>query len=58
MWMKIGSAILLGAMLVYLFPRAKQMLQQSPEGSSNDWRTFIILIAVVGLFVWLLTKLV
>lgn len=58
MWMKIGSAILLGAMLVYLFPRAKQMLQQSPEGSSDDWRSFIVLIVAVGLFVWLLTKLV
>jgi len=58
MWMKIGSAILLGAMLVYLFPRAKQMLRESPEGSSDDWRSFIILILAVGLFVWLLTKLV
>jgi len=58
MWMKIGSAILIGAMLIYLFPRAKQMLQQSPEGSSDDWRTFTILIVIVGLFVLLLTKLV
>ncbi|MFV1997883.1 MAG: hypothetical protein ACC641_07705 [Acidiferrobacterales bacterium] len=58
LWLKIGSAALLGAMLVVLWPRAKHMLKNSPKGSSEDWRTFTILIAAIGLFVWLLVKLV
>lgn len=58
LWMKIGSAVLLGAMLIYLWPRAKYMLNNSPKGESEDWRIFIILIAAIGLFIWLLTKLV
>ena len=57
-WMKIGGAILLGAMLVYLFPRARHMLGSSPEGSSDDWKSFAFLILGVALFVFLLTKLV
>ncbi len=58
LWLKIGSAVLLGAMLVVLWPRAKYMLENTPKGSSEDWRTFIILIAAIGLFVWLLVKMV
>ena len=37
-WMKIGSALFIGAMLVYLLPRAKQMIKQSPKASGEDWR--------------------
>jgi len=58
LWMKIGSAVLLGAMVIFLFPRAKHMLENSPKAESGDWQIFIILIAAVGLFVWLLIKLV
>jgi len=58
LWLKIGSAILILAMIAVLWPRARDMLQNSPKGSSDDWRTFIFLILGVGLFVYLLTKLV
>lgn len=58
LWMKIGSAILLGAMVIILWPRARDMLKNSPKGSSEDWRAFIILIVAIALFVLLLTKLV
>lgn len=58
LWYKIGSAILLVAMIVILWPQARNMLHNSPKGSSDDWRTFIYLILGVGLFVYLLTKLV
>ena len=57
-WMKIGSAILLATMLVVLWPRAKHMVTESPKGSSDDWRTFIIVLVVIALFVFLLIKLV
>lgn len=57
-WMKIGSALVLGLMLVVLFPRAKQMLTQSPKGSGDDWRGFLIPIALVVGFVVLLIMMV
>ena len=58
MWMKIGSAVLLGAMLVVIFPRARQMLKESPKGSLNDWMGFLFPIGLVVLLVLLLMALV
>ena len=57
-WMKIGSALLLVLMLVVLFPRAKQMLTESPKGSAADWRAVLIPIALVAGFVVLLIMMV
>ena len=57
-WMKLGSALVLGLMLVVLFPRAKQMLIQSPKGSGDDWRAFLIPVALVAGFVVLLIMMV
>ncbi len=57
-WLKLGSALVLGLMLVVLFPRAKQMLTQSPKGSGDDWRAFLIPIALVAGFVVLLITIV
>jgi len=57
-WMKITAALVLGAMLVYLFPRAKLMLKQSPRGSSEDWRSVLIPLLAVILFVILLISMV
>lgn len=57
-WMKIGSAILLGAMLIFMWPRAKHMIENSPKGSSNDWLGFAMVIAAIALFVYLLTLMV
>ena len=56
--MKIGSAVLLVAMLVVLIPRARQMLKESPKGSPAQWVSFLIPIGLVVLFVLLLMKLV
>lgn len=57
-WMKIGSALLLLMMLVFLWPRAKQMMQESPKGNSGEWKAAIIpLLAVIG-FVILLVMMV
>lgn len=58
LWMKIGSAILLGAMVIFIWPRTRHMLANSPKGSSDDWRAFILLLAGVALFILLLVKLV
>ncbi len=58
LWMKIGSAVLLVAMLAILIPRARQMMTQSPKGSTAQWISFLIPIGVVVLFVLLLMQLV
>lgn len=57
-WVKIGSAIFLAAMLIYLFPRAKHVIQNSPKGSSGDWMGFVLPMVGVVLFVILLIALV
>jgi hypothetical protein len=55
-WMKIFSALLIVLMLVYLLPRAKDMIKNSPKASNNDWLAVLIpLILVIG-FVFLLIK--
>jgi hypothetical protein len=58
MWMEIGAALLMGMMVIILFPRARQMLKESPKGSTADWMSFIIPIACVVGFVVLLMNLV
>ncbi len=55
-WMKIFSAILIVLMLVYLLPRAKDMIKNSPKASGNDLVAALIpLLLVIG-FVFLLIK--
>lgn len=56
--MKILSAALIVMMLVFLFPRAKQMLHESPKGSSQDWISALIPLALVIGFVILLIAMV
>jgi len=57
-WMQIVSALALIAFIVILLPSARQMIKNSPKGSSSDWMSFIIPISAVILFVLLLIKLV
>ena len=57
-WIKIGSALLLVAMLFFLFPRAKSAIANSPKGTTKDWMGFVVPVAVVVLFVMLLIVLV
>jgi len=54
-WMKIGSALLLGMMVLFLWPRAKQMLQDSPKAQPGDWQAVILpILAVVGFIILLI----
>ncbi len=55
-WMKIFSAILIVLMLVYLLPRAKDMVKNSPKGSSNDWVAVLIPMLLIIGFIFLLIK--
>lgn len=57
-WQKWLIAGLVLMMVVYIFPRAKHMLKESPKGSSKDWLGFIFIITAVAAFVMLLIKMV
>ncbi len=57
-WMKIGSALLLVMFIAVLFPQARRMLKESPEGSSSDWMSAIIPILLVAGFIALLVAMV
>ncbi len=55
-WTKLFSALLIIAMIVFLFPRAKEMLKNSPKASNNDFVAILIPLALVIGFVFLLMK--
>lgn len=58
LWMKIGTALLLGMMIFVLFPQAKHMMKHSPEAEPGDWGSFLVPVLVVAGFVALLMWLV
>jgi hypothetical protein len=57
-WTQIGSALFLVAMLVFIFPRMRHAVKNSPKGSADDIKGVIIPILVVVLFVILLIMMV
>lgn len=57
-WMKIVAAMALIMFIVYLFPRSREMIKNSPKGSSSDWMGFVIPIVVILLFITFLIQLV
>jgi hypothetical protein len=57
-WTKIGSALLLIGMLVFIFPRMREAVKHSPKGSAKDWMGFIIPLAAVIGFIILLIQMV
>jgi hypothetical protein len=55
-WTQIGSALLLGAMLIFIFPRMRHAVKNSPKGSMQDWMGFIIpVLAVIGFIILLIS---
>ncbi|HBV21188.1 MAG TPA: hypothetical protein DEF07_05650 [Nitrosomonas sp.] len=57
-WMKIVAAMALVMFIIFLFPRARYMMENSPKGSSSDWMSFVIPIVMIVLFIMLLIQLV
>jgi hypothetical protein len=54
-WLKILSAIFLILMLVFLLPRAKDMLKNSPKAEKGDWNSALIpIVGVVGFIIVLI----
>lgn len=58
MWMKVLYAVLLGMIVIFLWPRAKQMIENSPKATGSDWKSVLIPLAGVVLFVMLLISMV
>ncbi len=58
MWLKILSAVALGAMLVMLLPRAKQALAASPVATPGDWRAVVVPLVAIVAFVAVLMAIV
>lgn len=50
-WIKIFSAIFIVAMLVFLWPRAGQMIRESRKGSMNEWLLVGMLLLGVAAFI-------
>lgn len=50
-WIKIFSAIFIVAMLVFLWPRAGQMIRESRKGTINEWLWVGLLLLAVAAFV-------
>lgn len=59
-WLKILSAVFLVLLLVYLFPRAKHMMQNSPKAEKGDWNSAMLplagVVAFIALLVWLVSQ--
>ncbi len=54
-WLKIGSAVLIIAMLIFVWPAAKRMLHESPSAEEGDWQAVLLpILAVIGFVVLLL----
>jgi len=50
-WLKIGSAFFAIAMLVFIFPRMRSAMKNSPKGTMKDWLGYIFPLGFVVLFV-------
>jgi len=57
-WMKIGWAILIGAMIVFMLPRARDMMRQSRRSQPGDWLSVIVPLLFVAGLVALLIRMV
>ena len=57
-WLTIGSALLVGLMLVLLLPQARRMIKESRKGTLADWVGVVIALGAVVLFVIFLMAIV
>lgn len=57
-WVKIGSALFLVAMMIFIFPRMRQAAKHAPKGTSSQWLNFLVILLVVAAFVMFLISIV
>lgn len=54
-WIQILSLVFLGAMAVFLFPRAKHMIENSRKAEPGEWMGALLpIMAVVGFVIFLM----
>jgi len=54
----IGYALLLVALIIFIFPAAKYWLKNSPKAKEGDWVAFLFPISIVIAFVGFLMVMV
>jgi archaellum biogenesis protein FlaJ (TadC family) len=57
-WLKIFSAILIVGWIIFIWPRAKYWLKNSPKAEQGDWMAAVLPLAAVVGFVVLLIMMV
>jgi hypothetical protein len=57
-WMKIGSALLIIAMIIWIWPNAKRMMAESRKPEAGEWGGVLLPLAAVAGFVVLLIMMV
>ena len=57
-WMKIGSALFVGAMILFLWPQAKRMMKESRKAEAGEWTSVLLVFLAVAGFVVLLVMMV
>ncbi len=57
-WLTIGSAFIVGLMIVLLLPQARRMIKESRKGTAAEWMGVLIPLALVVLFVIFLMAVV
>lgn len=50
-WEKIGVLVLAGLLIVFWGPRALRAAKNSPKGTAEDWKSFLIPVLLVVAFV-------
>ena len=54
-WEKILSALFLAAMLIYMYPRMRHAIKNSPKGTMQDWMGYIVpVIGVIAFVIFLI----
>ncbi|HEX5056332.1 MAG TPA: hypothetical protein VFX02_07510 [Gammaproteobacteria bacterium] len=56
-WDQIAVLVTAIIIVILMFPRVLQAVKHTPKGSADDWRTVVLILAAVGLFVFILIKL-
>ena len=57
-WFKILQAVLIVGFIIFLWPRAKHWLENSPKAEEGDWQAVIVPLVFVAGFVALLVMMV
>ena len=56
--LEIGYALLIVALIIFIFPAAKYWLKNSPKAEKGDWQAFLFPISMVIAFVAVLMIIV